>query len=189
VWGDSYSQMVLPGVLKAVNGRPVNVVAMTLGACPPFLSSAAPLPDMPYGLERTRLDMCRRHNDAALRWIRAATAGGSTVRVVLAARWPIYQGRTELFLSLDRESRNLITDSGPLMDAGLPALLAELTRSGVGVDMFGLSPELNRPGPECATRRWRSFDCDVSRRDEQEFWAVLPRGSSACTPPWGAARG
>ncbi|MEU0496837.1 acyltransferase family protein [Mycobacterium sp. NPDC006124] len=170
VWGDSYSQMILPGVLKAADGRPVNVVAMTLGACPPFLSSAAPLPNMPYGLERTRLDMCRRHNDAALQWIHAAIAGGSTVRVVLAARWPIYQGRPELFLSLDRESRNLITDSGPLMNAGLPALLAELTRSGVGVDLFGLSPELDRPGPECATRRWRSFDCDVSRRDEEQYW-------------------
>ena len=170
VWGDSYSQMILPGVLKAVNGRPVNVVAMTLGACPPFLASAAPLPNMPYGLERTRLEMCRQHNDAALRWIHAATAGGSTVRVVLAARWPVYQGRPELFPSLARESRDLIVDSGPLMNAGLPALLGELDRSGVGVDLLGLSPELDRPGPECATRRWRSFDCDVSRKAEEEYW-------------------
>jgi peptidoglycan/LPS O-acetylase OafA/YrhL len=170
VWGDSYSQMILPGVLKAVNGRPVNVVAMTMGACPPYLASAVDFPNMPYGLLRTRLQMCQQHNDAAFRWVRGATAHGATVRVVLAARWPVYQGRPELYPSLARESRDVIVDSGPLMNAGLPALLHELDRSGAGVDLFGLSPELDRPGPECVTRRWRSFDCDVNRTSEEQYW-------------------
>jgi peptidoglycan/LPS O-acetylase OafA/YrhL len=169
VWGDSFGQMLLPGVVKAVHGRPVNVVAMTRGACAPYLPSAAPLPNMSYGLELTRLELCQQHNDGALQWVLDA-AKRHNVRVILAARWPVYQGHPELYSSLDQESHDLMVDSGPLMDTGTPALLAQLDRAGVGVDLFGLSPELQRPGPECVTRRWRAFTCDVDRSTEGRYW-------------------
>jgi peptidoglycan/LPS O-acetylase OafA/YrhL len=171
VWGDSFAQALLPGVVKAVHGRPVNVVAMAMGACPPYLPSAAKLPNMSYGLERTRLELCQQHNDTALQWVLAhAKSRSSTVRVILAARWPVYQGHPELYPSLARESHDVIVDGGPLMEAGTPALLARLDRAGVGVDLFGLSPELDRPGPECVTRRWGTFNCDVSRSAEEGYW-------------------
>lgn len=170
VWGDSFAQMILPGVVKAVHGRPVNVVVMTRGACPPYLPRAAKLPNMSFGLERSRLELCQQHNVAALQWVLATAKGHSTVRVILAARWPVYQGHPELYPSLARESRDLMVDSGSLVEAGMPALLAQLDRAGVGVDLFGLSPELQRPGPECVTRRWRTFNCDVSRNAEEGYW-------------------
>ncbi|MUL64217.1 hypothetical protein BOO86_07055 [Mycobacterium sp. CBMA 234] len=168
VWGDSYAQMLLPGVVKAAAGRPVNVVAMPRGTCPPYLPDAAHLPDMPYGLERTRLELCQLHNNEALRWVLRA-AKGAGVRVIIAARWPIYHGRTELYPSLARESQNLATDSGPLM-RGTPALLSRLGDAGVGVDLLGINPELDRPAPECVTRRWRTYPCDVSRSAEEAYW-------------------
>ncbi len=64
----------------------------------------------------------------------------------------------------------MVANGPPLMEAGTPALLTRLDRAGVGVDLFGLSPELDRPGPECVTRRWKTFTCDVSRAAEEQYW-------------------
>ncbi|MUM34130.1 SGNH hydrolase domain-containing protein [Mycolicibacterium sp. CBMA 361] len=91
------------------------------------------------------------------------------MRVIIAARWPIYHGRTELYPSLARESQNLATDSGPLM-RGTPALLSRLGDAGVGVDLLGINPELDRPAPECVTRWWRTYSCDVTRSAEEAYW-------------------
>ncbi|MDX1892778.1 acyltransferase family protein [Mycolicibacterium sp. 050158] len=170
VWGDSFAQAFVPGVVKAVRGRPVNVVVASRATCPPYLSSATKLPDIPYGLERTRLGLCQQHNDAALEWILDAAKHHGPVRVILVARWPAYQGRPELYPMQAQETHNLMVNNGPLMEAGTPALLRRLDQAGVGVDLFGLSPELDRPGPECVTRRWRAFTCDVSRSAEEEYW-------------------
>ncbi len=170
VWGDSFAQMLLAGVVKAVDGRPVNVVALTRGACPPYLANADDASDIPYGLRRTRLDVCRQNNEAALRWVLDAVEGGSKVGVIMAARWPIYRGTPELYSSLTHDSLELVADIGPLMETGTPALIAKLGQAGVGADLYGLSPELSRPGAECVTRRWRTFDCDVSRDAEDQYW-------------------
>ncbi|MUL76319.1 acyltransferase [Mycobacterium sp. CBMA226] len=174
VWGDSYAQALLPGVVKAVHGRPINVVAMARGTCPPYLPRAAKLPDIPYGLERTRLELCEQHNNVALQWILDAVKARRDVRVIIAARWPIYLGQRELFPSLAHESQVLAADSESLVTAGTPALLARLDQAQVGVDLVGVSPELERPGPECETRRWRTFTCDVPMSVERQYWGGVP---------------
>ena len=170
VWGDSFAQALIPGVVKAVNGRPVNVVVMSRATCPPYLSSATTLPNISLGLERTRLELCQKHNDTALQWVLDAAKNRRAVRVILVARWPAYQGRPELYAGQAQETHNLMVANGPLMEAGTPALLARLDQAGVGADLFGLSPELDRPGPECVTRRWKTFSCDVSRAAEEQYW-------------------
>ncbi|GAB7066663.1 acyltransferase [Mycobacterium hodleri] len=170
VWGDSFAQALIPGVVKAVDGRPVNVVVASRATCPPYLSSATTLPNIPPGLERTRLELCQEHNATALQWVLDAAKNGRPVRVILVARWPAYQGRPELYGGQAQETHDLMVANGPLMEAGTPALLTRLDRAGVGVDLFGLSPELDRPGPECVTRRWKTFTCDVSRAAEEQYW-------------------
>lgn len=170
VWGDSFAQALIPGVVKAVGGRPVNVVVATRATCPPYLPSAVKLPDVPFGLERTRLGLCQQHNAAALDWILDAATHHAPVRVILVARWPAYQGRPELYPMQAQETHNLMVKNGPLMEAGTPALLTRLDQADVGVDLYGLSPELDRPGPECVTRHWRTFACDVSRSAEEQYW-------------------
>ena len=169
VWGDSFAQSLLPGVVRAARGRPVNVLAATRGACPPYLPDAAPAPDLPIGMVRQRVELCRSHNAAARAWIETAQQA-APVRVLVAARWPVYHGHPEPYPSLARESLELVAANGPLLAAGTPALLTDLDATGVGVDVFGVSPELDRPGPECVTRQWRTFDCDLDRTAEARFW-------------------
>jgi peptidoglycan/LPS O-acetylase OafA/YrhL len=86
LWGDSHAAHLYPGY-KATFGPDFNIIQRTASACPPLL-----------GFEETNTRYCRTINDRVVDQIAAEKPD----KVVLAARWTIYDWRTKLAFTIAR---------------------------------------------------------------------------------------
>lgn len=170
VWGDSHAWHLIPGVRHAVAGARLNMVSWVAGGCPAF--STESLDAEPQGgdaIEQDAYQECVEHNRSALHDIRSM-AGEGQVRVVLGGRWPLYLGEEPISL-IDQPAmlRRSFVPENYRIDAGLPALVDELAKLGVAVDLVAPVPEMERWAPDCEAQLIPRIDCDVPITRELEY--------------------
>ena len=154
LWGDSSAWMYIPALEAAAEGHDVNLVAFNMGGCPPFDPG------------RRRGAACTQGNARAMHLIEKWQRRGHGLRVVLGADWETYRGADPIPL-LDARGANddhlgYVEAMTPLFNEGAPQLFRELRQLGVGVDLLGPLPEMERIVPLCTTGA-RPFSCDLPR--------------------------
>ncbi|WP_370247939.1 acyltransferase family protein [Nocardioides sp.] len=156
LWGDSHAWMYIPAIEAAARRRDVNLVAFTMGACPPFL----PPDDVNIA--------CARSNRAALDFVTGKADGKFPPLVILSASVETYRGTPTVGFMQERNPERAADDYISRMagyyENGSPALFDALKDLGVRVDVVGPTPIIPRNAPLCEARA-RPFSCDVPRSD------------------------
>jgi hypothetical protein len=123
LWGDSHAWMFIPALQAAAAGREVNLVAVTMGSCPPMNNGVAPGDVAPA---------CYRSNALGIQTARRLAASGQPYRIILAGSWERY------VLARKRgDLRSYIGRMAAAMRDGLPRLVRTLDALGADVDVIG----------------------------------------------------
>lgn len=158
LWGDSHAWMQIPGLLKAANGHPVNVVASVFGSCPP----------MDPGLSwahRYDIGRCAASNVVALRFLKQLVNGSEDFKVVLAGNWDMYERALQLIAQGKQPGKGhaeYAFAQSKIFRKGGPRLVKELAQWRVDVDVIGQVARPPRNPKPC--KRMDPYACNFPRR-------------------------
>ena len=163
LWGDSHAWMYIPALEAAAADQDVNLIAVVMGGCPPFLPP-----------ESLRL-ACGRSNRLALNVVTKLSERRQPVRVIMGAAWENYRGSPLPTLMEERapneEHDEYVATITRYFEAGSPKLFDRLGGLDIDVDVVGPTATIKRNAPLCEARA-RPYSCDVARamaiRDEDE---------------------
>ena len=158
LWGDSHAWMQIPGLLKAAQGRNVNVVASVFGSCPP----------MDPGLSwarRYELGRCAASNVVALRFLKQMVAGPQDFKLVMAGNWDMYERALKLLAQGKKPGKGhaeYAFAQSKIFRKGGPRLMKQLAAMNVDTDVIGqvARPPAN-PKP---CKRMDPYACDFPRK-------------------------
>jgi len=152
LWGDSHAWMFIPALEKAVKGRDVNLVAVVMGACPPFYA--------PAGAD----EGCKGSNRVALNEIQDLRRLHQPLRVVLGATWEFYlEGGVDLLDRVNSQAnRSHLSRMAQYFQATGPKLFSRLGELEVPTDVIGQTASVLRSAPLCVASP-RLASCDAPR--------------------------
>jgi peptidoglycan/LPS O-acetylase OafA/YrhL len=146
VWGDSHADAVVPGVADWAKARGWSLREATHGGCPPLVDAR------PVQPKSGELPGCRASNALVMSEI---SADPKMKLIVLAARWPLYNGDTPHYDAGNPPIRMLDARVGgarvyPLGEA-LVRTLAAIAKTGTKAQILVLGPvpELTDSPSEC----------------------------------------
>ena len=166
VWGDSHADAVTPGVVDWAKARGWSVREATHGGCPPLVDARSMQP------KRGELKGCR----ASTRLVMGEIAADPKLKlVVLAARWPLYNG-DKPYYDTGNPPQRMLDAAAPgdrvyPLDEALTRTLAAIAGAGTKaqVVVLGPVPELTFSPSYCvATARhlhraeWRCWDAPAA---------------------------
>jgi peptidoglycan/LPS O-acetylase OafA/YrhL len=166
VWGDSHADAVVPGVLDWARARGWSLREATHGGCPPLVDARTLQP------KSGELPGCRASNQLAMREI---AVDPKLKLIVLAARWPLYNGDKPHYDAGNPPIRMLDTRAagqrvyplGEALSRTLAAIAATGTKARVVV--LGPVPELTFSPSECVAMarhlgraEWRCWDAPAT---------------------------
>jgi peptidoglycan/LPS O-acetylase OafA/YrhL len=154
LWGDSHAWMFIPALEKAVKGRDVNLVAVVMGACPPFYAPAS------------ADEACKGSNRMALNELQELRRLHQPLRVVLGATWEFYlEGGVDLLDRVNSQAnRAHISRMARYFQATAPKLFDRLAELEIPTDVIGQTASVLRNAPLCEAVP-RLVACDVPREN------------------------
>lgn len=157
LWGDSHIWMQIPGMLKAAQGRDVNVISSLMGSCPP----------MDPGLSwknRYLLGRCGASNTLATRAVRQLASGSQDLKLVLAGNWEMYERLLKLVAQGKKPGpgKEYPYAQSKIFQHGGPRLFKKLGAWGVDVDVIHQVARAPAKGKPC--KRMDPYACDFPRR-------------------------
>jgi hypothetical protein len=176
LWGDSHVWMQIPGVLKAAQGRDVNVISSLMGSCPP----------MDPGLSwknRYRLGICGASNVLATRTVQRLAKGSQDFKLVLAGNWEMYQRLLKLVAQGKQPGPGKAYPyaQSKIFKHGGPRLFQKLGTWGVDVDVIHQVARGPAKGKPC--KRMDPYACDFPRRQAFDHEAGTKRWVVRMTAP------
>ena len=149
VWGDSHMWMMTPAVLKAAEGKRVNIVLFFLGGCIP----AAPDMEIYAG------NACAELSISAMRYLQQLDAGGRPYRLLVGSFWGA--NRNRLFWYESQERADIMQERRVFTQAYTRPLFRALGKTGVPTDVSFQGP-ISVPPSNCGLGTW-PFWCPVDR--------------------------
>jgi hypothetical protein len=156
-WGDSHVWMQIPGLLRAAQGRNVNVITSLMGSCPPMD------PGLSYE-DRYRLGICAASNVLAVRKVRELANGSQDFKLVLAGNWEMYERLLKLLAAGKKPGpgKEYPFAQSKIFKQGGPRLFRELGQWGVDVDIVHQVARAPAKGKPC--KRMDPYACNFPRR-------------------------
>lgn len=146
LWGDSHAWMMIPALKKAVRNQDVNLLAFTMGSCPP----------MDARLPRNTGPACAQSNDLALRSVLKLDRGSQPLQVVLGGSWQRYHHALRV-----GDRRSYRGQQAAKFQADGPRLFRKLGKAKIGVDVIGPVATVPVNKPRC--KRTEPYACDLPR--------------------------
>ncbi|MDB5499456.1 MAG: acyltransferase 3 [Phenylobacterium sp.] len=166
VWGDSHADAATPGILDWAKMRGWSLREVALGGCPPLMDARAMAPKV------GELKGCRASAGLVMREI---AADPKLKLIVLAARWPLYDGDTPHYDAGNPPIRVLDArtprDRVYPLDEALTRTLAAIAATGTKarVVVLGPVPELTFSPSSCVAMarhlhraEWRCWDAPAT---------------------------
>jgi hypothetical protein len=167
LWGDSHARQQLPALVPMARKHKVNLVAFTMGGCPPAH----------WRIEKPRADYpgrCHESNALALRYAKKMARGPRPFLVVLGSNWA---GFRDYYRRLYVDTTDPPEHDTPFVRAMVrlshrktPRLFPALARAGVRTVAVSQAATVPEHAPSCAAGE-EPYVCDLHRRS-----AILHEG-------------
>jgi hypothetical protein len=160
VWGDSHARQQLPALLPVARRHRVNLVAFTMGGCPPVR----------WRIEERYADYpgpCHESNALALRYAKKMARGPRPFLVILGSNWAgfrdyyrrLYVDRTDP----PEHDTPFVRAMVRLSHRKTPKLFPALARAGVRTVAVSQTATVPEDAPSCADGA-EPYVCDLSRQ-------------------------